>query len=395
MIVLLAVVAVLVAADSFRSLGRIHGGVEAGSVPLGGKTPEEAHKILEERIPGALEEVRFAGGPGEEGEEEFVLSAEAMGVDFDPAATAEEAYSVGRRGGLGERLADRLKSTFGTVRVPVRAEYRPEEARDRLDELARGVNEAPRPGRVRIAGGRVEVDEAKSGYKLDVAATMQNLERAVQNPGQEVEIVGETLEPGIPTRAAEAAGEKARRALSGPLVLTAEGQEWSLSPAEIGRALDVAQKGGELRVGFDEKRLRAALSGVFAALAVAPAEASFVANESGVSVKEGREGKGVDQERLVRAIAAGVSDGRREYEVPLVVTRPELTTAEAERLKPTTLLGRYRTDYTISGDNSPERVENLKIASEAIDGTLLAPGEVFSAQDSGPCQEPQSNRPMA
>ncbi len=393
MIVLLAVVAVLVAADSFTSLGRIHGGVEAGSVPLGGKTSEEARKILEERIPGALEEVRFAGGPGEE--EKFALSAEEMGVDFDPAATAEEAYSVGRRGGLGERLADRLKSTFGTVRVPVRAEYRPEEARDRLDELARGVNEAPRPGRVRIAGGRVEVDEAKSGYKLDVAATMQNLERAVQNPGQEVETVGETLEPGIPTRAAEAAGEKARRALSGPLVLTAEGQEWSLSPAEIGRALDVAQKGGELRVGFDEKRLRAALSGVFAALAVAPAEASFVANESGVSVKEGREGKGVDQERLVRAIAAGVSDGRREYEVPLVVTRPELTTAEAERLKPTTLLGRYRTDYTISGDNSPERVENLKIASEAIDGTLLAPGEVFSAQDSGPCQEPQSNRPMA
>jgi vancomycin resistance protein YoaR len=375
----MAVVAVLVAADSFASLGRIHDGVEAGSVPLGGKTSEEARRILEERIPGSLEEVRFAGGPG--GEEEFVLSAEAMGVDFDAAATAEEAYSVGRRGGLGERLADRLKATLGTVRVPIRAEYRPEEARDRLGELARGVNEAPRPGRVRIVGGQVEVDEAKRGYELDVAATMRDLERAVQNPGRKVEIAGETLEPGISTRAAEAAAEKARRALSEPLVLTAEGRDWSLPPAEVGRALEVAPKGGELWVGLDEKRLRAALSGVFAALAVAPAEASFVANGSGVAVREGREGKGVDEERLVGEIAAGIFEGRREYEVPLVVTRPVLTTAEAERLKPTALLGRYRTDYTISGDDSPERVENLKIASGAIDGTLLAPGEVFSANE--------------
>ena len=49
-----------------------------------------------------------------------------------------------------------------------------------------------------------------------------------------------------------------------------------------------------------------------------------------------------------------------------------------ERLKPTRLLGSYRTNYTLSTDTSPERVENLEIASDAVEGTLLAPGEVFS-----------------
>lgn len=42
------------------------------------------------------------------------------------------------------------------------------------------------------------------------------------------------------------------------------------------------------------------------------------------------------------------------------------------------LLGDYRTDYTITGDDSQERVDNLERAAAAIDGTVLAPGEEFS-----------------
>jgi hypothetical protein len=44
---------------------------------------------------------------------------------------------------------------------------------------------------------------------------------------------------------------------------------------------------------------------------------------------------------------------------------------------PTVLLGEFFTDY--AWDPDPGRQSNLKMASEAIDGTLLAPGETFSA----------------
>lgn len=63
--------------------------------------------------------------------------------------------------------------------------------------------------------------------------------------------------------------------------------------------------------------------------------------------------------------------------MPVVTDEPELTTAEAEELKPTNLLGSYKTNY-LTYDDSPGRVENLKISSNAVDGTVLAPGEVFS-----------------
>jgi vancomycin resistance protein YoaR len=95
-------------------------------------------------------------------------------------------------------------------------------------------------------------------------------------------------------------------------------------------------------------------------------------------VTPSEDGAEVDTPRLLGEIEAGIFEGRHEYEVPVTSVRPALSTEEAERLKPTEMLGSYRTDYTLSGDDSPERVENLELVSGAVDGTVLAPGEVFS-----------------
>jgi len=64
--------------------------------------------------------------------------------------------------------------------------------------------------------------------------------------------------------------------------------------------------------------------------------------------------------------------------VPLIIDEPQYTTAELESMKPTQLLGTYKTDYTLSSDQSEERINNLKIASKEVSGTFLAPGEIFS-----------------
>jgi vancomycin resistance protein YoaR len=133
-----------------------------------------------------------------------------------------------------------------------------------------------------------------------------------------------------------------------------------------------------LAVDYDRERLRMGLSGVFLALAVETVEAGFEVNGNEVSVTESRTGQKVDEEKLLDDIEAGLPEGQREYELSVVTDEPNLTTAEAEELKPTTLLGTYRTDYRETSDKSPERVENLRIASGAIDGAFLAPGEVFS-----------------
>jgi vancomycin resistance protein YoaR len=227
--------------------GRIYPGVEVGGVGLGGKTPEEAQKTLAERT-GGLEEIKLTG-PGE-----FTIPSGDLGVSFDVRSNVDQAYAVGRRGGILERIGERMKATWGTVSVP-------------------------------------------------------------------------------------------------------------------------------LVVDYDRERLRNGLSGVFAALTIKPVEAGFEVNGNEVSVTRSRTGQKVDEEKLLDDIEAGLPKGESEYEVLLITDEPKLTTEQAEELKPTTLLGRYRTDYRETSDKSKERVENLGIASNAISGKFLAPGEVFSMDD--------------
>ncbi len=235
----------LVAADYWMNHGRIYPGVSVGSVSLGGKTPEEAERILEERTGGGLKEIELTGPQA------FALSSERLGVDFDVRETADRAYAVGRQGGILEQAGDRIAATWGTVGLP-------------------------------------------------------------------------------------------------------------------------------LLVGYERERLREGLSGVVAALTIEPVEAGFVMNGNEVSVTPSVTGRNVEEEKLLDDIEAGLSEGEREYEIPVVTDEPDLTTAEAEELKPTTLLGRYRTDHRETSDKSEERRDNLRIASNAINGTFLAPGEIFS-----------------
>lgn len=378
MILLCAVVSALVAADHLANAGKIHRGVYVGDVALGGKTPEQARETLESRVPRTLEQIRFSGPPGN-----FVVPAEELDVRFDTEATLDEAYAVGRRGSVLERLWERASSVLG-VDVPAEVRVRPEAVRATVEGLAARANREPKDASVEVYGAEVRVAGSGEGYRLDVAATTADLGRALEDLSAEAQMSGEILDPKVTTGEAEAAARDAREAVSRPLVLTAPGKSWTLSPADVGAALAVVREEGTVRINLDRDRLGEELAGAYADLVVEPVEAGYDVVGGGatqeVSVTPGREGRIVEQEKLLNAVEEGLFRGVREYEVPVAVARPELTTAEAEKMKPTEMLGSYRTDYSVVPDDGT-RVENLRISSEAVSGTLLAPGETFSMLD--------------
>ena len=111
-IIICAIIAVLVAADFWLNTGKIHRGVEVGSVSLGGKTPTEARQIVRDQAMGPLKEIEFSGP------EHFTRTAGEMGVNFNIDETVDKAYAVGREGNLLERLSERLHASFGGATIP-------------------------------------------------------------------------------------------------------------------------------------------------------------------------------------------------------------------------------------------------------------------------------------
>jgi vancomycin resistance protein YoaR len=87
-----------------------------------------------------------------------------------------------------------------------------------------------------------------------------------------------------------------------------------------------------------------------------------------------RPGRDVAPARLVAAVAAAAA-GDHVARVELGERQPELTTAEAHALGITQKLVSFTTDMGVSSSN---RIHNVHLMADFIDGTVIKPGEVFS-----------------
>ncbi|MBA2534328.1 MAG: peptidoglycan binding domain-containing protein, partial [Rubrobacter sp.] len=174
-IIICAIIAVLVAADFWLNSGKIHRGVEVGNVSLGGQTPTEARQTVKDQVVGPLEEIEF------DGPEHFARKASDMGVSFNVARTVDQAYAVGRKGNVLDRLSERLRASFGGATIPPDINYRQEQARDQVREIATQANHEPTEAGVKIYGSEVEVSKGRTGYELDPAATLASVDGAIDD----------------------------------------------------------------------------------------------------------------------------------------------------------------------------------------------------------------------
>ena len=377
-IVVCAIVAVLVTADALLDAGKVHRGVEVGNVSVGGKTPAEARQAVRDQVVGPLEEIEFTDP------RRSARTAREMGVSFNVSETVGKAYAVGREGNVLDRLLGRLRAPLGGATIPPEVNFDRAKARAQIGAMAGRVNRQPEEAELKIYGDEVEVTEGREGYRLNPAATMTSVNGAIEDMSGKVDLQGDVLEPRVTTAEAQAAAKKAREALSERITIKSEGggKSWTIEPESIRPALEVTEQDGKIEVGLNRDRMDGILTNVYNDLTAKTVDASYGFDSKGdVIVKPARFGRSVDGEKLVGDIQGGIFDGKREYRVSTSVQEPEYTTTELQAKKPTELLGKYKTNYRATSDKTRERVENLGIASRAVTGTLLAPGEVFSMNE--------------
>lgn len=163
-----------------------------------------------------------------------------------------------------------------------------------------------------------------------------------------------------------------------------DAEESARAAYAVGREEEFGERlEGRLRSAFRVSEVGAEITYREAALRdafeVRPVEAGYTPTgdpDTLVSITPGRDGVAIE-ESFWKDLDRKIMSGAREIEVPLKSVAPKLTTAEAERLKPTGMLSSFSTNY-LTYDDTPGRVANLQISSDAVNGTFLAPGEVFS-----------------
>ena len=373
-----AALAVLSVLDSLATRGEIYRGVKVAGINVGGETPEQARQMLGERLPNQAPEKVTLSGSGEN----ISLGAEELGTSFDLGPTVERANEVGRTGGIFRRISERLQASLGMVQVDAKTGLDTELVGNTVGDLTGELGQEAKNATITLSGTRATAQGGQEGYRLDEKATIDSVRHAVGDLSGEAKIVGAPVEPEISSAEAEQAAARVNTALEEPITFESGDQTWELAPEQLAKVLAVENAGSEIKLGINAQQLQAQLPKMYEDLQTEPRDANFVFVNDSVDVEAARPGKQVAEGKLVENLESGLFDGQSTFEVPLNDGRqPELTTEKAESMKPTELLGKFKTDYEKVKDPDGNRTYNLEIASEAINKTILAPGEVFSVND--------------
>jgi vancomycin resistance protein YoaR len=350
---------------------RLADGVEIGGVDVGGLTPSQARRFLERRAASVANvPVTFT-----DGRRSWRLRPTRLGIRVDWAEAVETARR--QSGGLGPlRGLRRIEvRVFGSDIAPPTSVYRA--ALDHhLDRIDRSVSDQRREAAVVLKGLRPVVVPGRTGRALDRAGAARVIVRALARVERApVPLPIRVEAPRVTAAELARAAQQARTAVSAPVRLVLGPTRWRVPRWRIAELLSLPRDGRtEVRIGGP--RADRYFGRLQARVARAPRDAAFeLVGDGGVAVVPSVPGLALDADETAAAfLRAALSRTNRTARAVARTTAPDLTTAEAERLRITSVLGSYSTYYAGTAD----RIHNLQLAVALLDGTLVPPGETFS-----------------
>jgi vancomycin resistance protein YoaR len=345
-------------------------GVSVAGIDLGGLSRDEAQAKLQAELgPRLAEPVRIAVGEG------VLVIRPSDAFSLDAAASAERAYQAGRDS-LLSRLGALVAPFASTQETEPVLEPLPGErlaARERLLELTK----RPENARLRMKGEEVVVRPGIPGTAVEVDPLLASVRSAALGGVHRVSANVEEVSPPITTEEAEAVARDARTLLSAPVAIRhRQKRVGALSPAELAGLVRFESTGGTYELALREKRLRAALLPMVKGTLRDPVDASFRIAGKRVRVVRSKPGTTLDVARAKDAVlAGGLLPDRRVATVGLTALAADLTTKEAKALGIREEVSSFTTDM---GASSANRIWNVHLLGDYLDGTIVEAGETFS-----------------
>jgi vancomycin resistance protein YoaR len=368
LVLLVAASALVVRAYTLRDA--VLPGVHVAGVDVGGL----AHTDARARITTALEHrLRSPLEVSVDGRSFTVYPGTLFTVDA--VATERIAFDSAR-----EAWTDRL----GALVAPFAFEHEVEPVlrinptvRAALARVIAARTSKPSSARISMHGVDPVVVSARAGTALDSDALLRQIREAALGSATRVEAPVTTLAPAITTAAAELAAAEARSLLAEPITLVFRHEELAeLAPARIAELLQFRPIDGAFRLALRRAELERELQPIVRPFVREPVDASFRVVGERVRVVKGRDGTTLDVRRAEKQIlAAGDGGGAPTARLGLAALEPKFSAKDARQLGIKRQISTYTTDMGVSSAN---RIWNVHLMADYIDGTIIKPGQVFS-----------------
>jgi vancomycin resistance protein YoaR len=251
------------------------------------------------------------------------------------------------------------------------------------ESLAARLSRAlPKPRRAQVVtrGGSFSIIPSQPGDAVDVNVLVAALEKAARTGARTLSPALTHVEPTLTTPAAETAVAEAQTLVAEPVALTFKDQEvGSLTPQRLAKLVRFRVGVESFRVGFDPQRVAKAVEPMLAQWRQRAINARFVVDGKHVRISPSRPGLAVDGRWAADSIAAAAGSSISRASVRLKEIRADLTTNEAKKLGIRQQISTFTTDM---GPSSSNRIHNVQLMANYIDGTIVRPGQSFSFNES-------------
>lgn len=362
--------------DAALSNNRIHSGVTIAGVNFGRSTQEKAVQRLQALVDESKQQPIILVRE----DNRWPVLPDEFGVEIDVQSTVDQAMAVTRTGNIFQKLGKRISLYFKKQDVGLQGTIDSASMDNIISMVAEKLDDPPVNAGLQFIGEEIAVVEGRDGFVVDQETLRQSLtDLLLTLHATELEIPMVTAAPGIRSADTTGAVEEARTMISDSVTLTYGELSWAMSPEQIRTSLDftiTATVGQEHLTSFISPEKGAAFfDQVNEAVKVAPKKATWETDGETATIVPATIGKGLDYQKTAEAMTtAAQSTASRTAEATLKDVQPERTTEQAEQMGIVSAIGRFSTNFS----GSENRISNIARAAELINNTLVAPGEVFS-----------------
>ncbi|PWH15940.1 MAG: hypothetical protein DDG60_04960 [Anaerolineae bacterium] len=365
--------------------GRIFPGISVAGVDVSGMKPVDAavklQTLLTYPVSGRI--------VLRDGENVWVESPARLGMVFDPVASAQAAFEMGRKGGLFGALETQWNASQIGIDVPPVVVLDQRLAHSYLQNLAVQIDRPVREASLVINGLEVSTTPGQIGRRLNVQATLVYLTVQMQSfRDGEVPLVIEEHPPAVLDASAQA--EVARRLLSAPFTLSipnvraGDPGPWQIQPLELAPMLRVGRiydsnGNAQYVIQADRSMLKPYLENIARQTDRPEQNARFIFDETTAQlqlIRPATIGYQLDIPATLDEMEAAIAAGQNSAYLRLIITEPQVKDdATAAALGITQLVSSQTTYFY--GSSAP-RLQNIQAAAANFHGLLVAPGETFS-----------------
>lgn len=367
--------------DSAANAGKVHRGVYAGGLYLGGYSLPEAEALLRKESPRLKGPVTIVYR-----NESWRAYPGAFDFKADLHGTAEAAYSAARQGSIFAQAWQRFSTWFRPLTVrPVHTLSKAKLA-NFVGDIATEVDKTPQDAWLSISGDEVRVTPSIEGFSVRRALTKRLVtDGLVSFADRRMTLPVGVAKVDVTEDGALHAFGDAKRMLSGPISLVYRKHKWTMAAHLVGRFIesrkvrapkDYVKSPMVLKAGINREKFGQYVRRLTKPFSDPPRNARFATNGPKVQIVPSRDGKSVDEtSAFVEMSRVVLGKAPRRVALDIRLMRPMRTTEDAKAMGIRERVSGFTTYY--DSGNIP-RVTNIQLVARRLDGALVPPGKVFS-----------------